>query len=43
MMNARERLRQEIREETRKFVVRALIVMVAALGVGIIIGRFLLP
>ena len=33
-----ERLRQEIRMENRKFAVQ--IVLVAALGVGVAIGRF---
>jgi hypothetical protein len=37
-----ERLRQEIRMETRKFVVQAIIALAAAVGVGIAIGRFAL-
>jgi hypothetical protein len=37
-----ERLRQEIRMETRKFVIQALIASAALLGVGIAIGRFVL-
>jgi hypothetical protein len=35
-----ERLRQEIRYETRKFLVQFVIALAAALGVGIAIGRF---
>jgi hypothetical protein len=37
-----ERLRQEIRMETRKFVIQALLAAAALIGVGIAIGRFVL-
>jgi hypothetical protein len=36
-----ERLRQQIRTDTRKFAVRAVIVLAAAVAVGVAIGRFL--
>ena len=42
MATQEERLRQEIRMENRKFVVQALIALVAAIGVGVAIGRFVL-
>ena len=35
-----ERLRQEIRTDARKFAVQLLIGVVAAVGVGVAIGRF---
>jgi hypothetical protein len=35
-----ERLRQEIRMENRKFAVQIVLALVAALGVGVAIGRF---
>jgi hypothetical protein len=35
-----ERLRQEIRMENRKFAVQLVVALVAALGVGVAIGRF---
>ena len=35
-----ERLRQEIKMENRKFAVRLVVAIAAALGVGIAIGRF---
>ena len=34
-----ERLRQEIRMENRKFAVQIVLALVAALGVGVAIGR----
>jgi hypothetical protein len=37
-----ERLRQEIRMESRKFLVQLLISIAAAIGVGIAISRFVL-
>lgn len=35
-----ERLRQEIRLETRKFVVQAILAFAATLAAGVAIGRF---
>lgn len=35
-----EQLRQEIRAENRKFAVQLVIAFAAALGIGIVIGRF---
>ena len=35
-----ERLRQEIRMENRKFAVQIVLALMAALGVGVAIGRF---
>jgi hypothetical protein len=35
-----ERLRQEIRVETRKFVLRILLALAVTFGAGVLIGRF---
>lgn len=35
-----ERLRQEMRMESRKFIVQIALALTAALGVGVAIGRF---
>ena len=35
-----ERLRQEIRMENRKFLVQFVLVLAAAFGVGVAVGRF---
>jgi hypothetical protein len=42
MTTQSERLRQEIKMENRKFVVQFVVAIVAALGVGFTIGRFVL-
>jgi hypothetical protein len=38
-----DRMRQEIRTDTRKFAVQAIIAAAALLAAGVAIGRFLLP
>lgn len=42
MATQEERLRQEIRMENRKFVVQFVLAIVAAVGVGIALGRFVI-
>jgi len=41
MQTQAERLRQEIKMESRKFTIQALIAAAALLGVGVAIGRFI--